>query len=197
MDEQDIENLDIKDREKDGLSVLKKNADMISAFVTGRDYDWFHLVVGREGVGKSSFAVLFSKLLDPSFGVDRVVFSYEDFKRAVVTSDPGQVILVDEGGLLFFCLDKKEKVITNEGIKTLEDLSGKEKLVSFNFKTGKKEFVTYKKWKSRVKKVYKIHTKEGVVKCSATHKWFVKKKNGDIVEKMACQLKAGDELARL
>jgi len=61
-----------------------------------KDYDAFVLYVGREGFGKSTMAFQDAIYVDPTFNLDRVVFTAEQFLEAVKNAKPGQAIVFDE-----------------------------------------------------------------------------------------------------
>lgn len=73
---------------KSNLDILKKNIK--------KDWDFWLLVDGREGVGKSTIAIQEAYYLDPSFTVDRVVFTPQQFSRAVDEAGKYQAIVWDE-----------------------------------------------------------------------------------------------------
>jgi hypothetical protein len=51
--------------------------------VTKKNYDGFVLITGREGFGKSTFAIQLASFVDPTFCLDRVVFTADQFLEAV------------------------------------------------------------------------------------------------------------------
>ncbi|RLC97615.1 MAG: hypothetical protein DRI46_12715 [Chloroflexi bacterium] len=67
-----------------------------------KKWDYVVLVDGVEGSGKSGLAMTLAYYLDPTLSVDNVVFTPEQFIKAVDNSRPGQAIVWDEfvlGGL--------------------------------------------------------------------------------------------------
>lgn len=58
--------------------------------------DRVYLVDGREGSGKSFFAIQQAKYIDPLFSVDDIYFSPDKFLEAIRTAKPGKVIVFDE-----------------------------------------------------------------------------------------------------
>lgn len=58
--------------------------------------DRVYLVDGREGSGKSFFAIQQAKFIDPTFSADDVYFSPIKFLNAIRTYKPGKVIVFDE-----------------------------------------------------------------------------------------------------
>jgi len=68
----------------------------------GKKWDYVVLVDGVEGSGKSGFAITCAYYLDRTFNHERIVFTPEQFIKAVDNSKPGQAIVWDEfvlGGL--------------------------------------------------------------------------------------------------
>lgn len=58
------------------------------------------IIDGREtGVGKSSLAINIARRLDPSFGLDNVIFSAPELYRVYETKPPGSAALYDESVL--------------------------------------------------------------------------------------------------
>jgi len=64
--------------------------------LTKQDKDFFMIVDGKEGSGKSTIALSIGKFVDPTLNLDRVVFNAEDFAKAVYSAKKGQVIIFDE-----------------------------------------------------------------------------------------------------
>ena len=61
------------------------------------DLDRVFVVDGREGfAGKSTFAFQAAYAFDPSFCLDRIVFSSKDFENCLRTANKGQAIVFDE-----------------------------------------------------------------------------------------------------
>lgn len=58
--------------------------------------DRVYLVDGREGSGKSFFAIQQAKYIDPTFGIDDIYFNPDKFLEAIRTAKPGKVIVFDE-----------------------------------------------------------------------------------------------------
>ncbi len=74
---------------------LKANLDNLKKNVR-KDYDAFVLVVGREGYGKSTIAAQMAKYCDPTYNLDRCVFTAEQFLEAVQNAERYQAIQFDE-----------------------------------------------------------------------------------------------------
>jgi len=58
-------------------------------------------VVGKRGDGKSFLACELAYILDPTFTIDRVVYSIEEFLKLVKTLPPGSAVVADEIGEWF------------------------------------------------------------------------------------------------
>jgi len=61
-----------------------------------KDYDGFILCVGREGFGKTTLSLQSAMYVDPTFNLDRVVFTAEQFLEAVEKAEKYQAIVFDE-----------------------------------------------------------------------------------------------------
>ena len=75
---------------------LKSNLDFSINEVKRRNYDKFVLIFGREGAGKTTLAMQIAKYCDPTFDLDRVCFTPEQFLEAVQGAKKFQAILFDE-----------------------------------------------------------------------------------------------------
>lgn len=60
------------------------------------DEDRCYLVDGRERSGKSVFTFQQAKYIDPTFDINRVCFSPDEFLEAIRTAKRGQVVVFDE-----------------------------------------------------------------------------------------------------
>jgi hypothetical protein len=73
-----------------------KSDEKIKKVIEYKDKDFFAIVDGGEGAGKSTFAFQWAKYVDPSFCLERIVFSPEEFKEAIFKAKKGQAIVYDE-----------------------------------------------------------------------------------------------------
>jgi len=64
--------------------------------VAHRRSDLFVIVDGPVGSGKSTLSFQSALWFDPSFNLDRVVFSVDDFLNAIIKAKPGQAVVFDE-----------------------------------------------------------------------------------------------------
>lgn len=64
--------------------------------VAHRRSDLFIIVDGPVGSGKSTLSFQCAKWFDPTFCLDRVVFSVKDFLRVLIEAQPGQAVVFDE-----------------------------------------------------------------------------------------------------
>jgi len=99
----------------EGVEVYKKNGSKKPLFVDGllvknlsaakdmtkKDWDWVFVVDGIEGCGKSVLAQQLAKFCDPTLDINRICFSPDEFKKAVINCKQYQAIVYDEayGGL--------------------------------------------------------------------------------------------------
>lgn len=74
---------------------LKQNMD-IALSVIKKDWDFIFIVDGRERAGKSVLAQQLAHYCDPTFVLDRVVFTPDQFKREVLAATQYQAIVYDE-----------------------------------------------------------------------------------------------------
>jgi len=61
-----------------------------------KDKDCVLVIDGREGCGKSTFAIQLGKYIDPTLNLSRIVFSPDAFRQAVLDAKKGEVIIYDE-----------------------------------------------------------------------------------------------------
>lgn len=76
--------------------ILKGNLDNCKKEVLRRDLDAFFVLDGLEGFGKSTLAMQVALYCDPTFCLDRVCFTIEQFIEAVDKAKKGQAIVFDE-----------------------------------------------------------------------------------------------------
>jgi len=74
---------------------LKANLDYLEKSLHN-DYDLFIAIDGRERFGKSTLGAQIAKYLDPSYNIDRCVFTADQFMDAVAKAKPFQAIVFDE-----------------------------------------------------------------------------------------------------
>ena len=61
-----------------------------------RRSDMFIIVDGPVGSGKSTLSFQCARYFDPTFNLDRVVFSVDDFLRVLIAAKPGQAVVFDK-----------------------------------------------------------------------------------------------------
>jgi len=98
-------------------------SETVKNIITKKDYDWLHVVTGKEGVGKTSLALRYCIDINPDFSVDDVIFSTKELVEWVKHSKKGMPVLIDEGALVFFSRDtmrgaNKEAVKLLTGMRT-------------------------------------------------------------------------------
>jgi len=74
---------------------LKHNLDKAKKVIK-EDWDMVFVVDGTEGAGKSTLAMQIAKYCDPSFNIEKVVFTPKDFRQAIINSEPYQAVVYDE-----------------------------------------------------------------------------------------------------
>lgn len=75
---------------------IASDLDQIVQRVHKKDEDYFLLVDGLEGSGKSVLTMQLAKYVDPTFDLSRVCFSAEQFEKAIYNSKKGQAVVFDE-----------------------------------------------------------------------------------------------------
>lgn len=66
------------------------------------DMDWFHVIIGDEGLGKTSLACSMAKEYKPDYKLNTMTYTPKGFKEAVENSNKGDVVIADEGAMTFF-----------------------------------------------------------------------------------------------
>lgn len=75
---------------------LKRNLDIVKDQINHKDNDFVGIVDGFEGVGKSVLAQQVGKYVDPTLCLDRICFTSEKFKEAVLKAKKGECVIYDE-----------------------------------------------------------------------------------------------------
>jgi len=75
---------------------LDANLDIIFDQINHKDNDFVGIVDGFEGVGKSVIAQQVAYRVDPTLTLDRICFTADEFKKAVLGAKKGQAIVYDE-----------------------------------------------------------------------------------------------------
>lgn len=95
----------------------------VKKLIIEKDLDWINIIVGGEGIGKSTLAIIVCMLFDSKFSVDNIVFSTEELVEQIKKSYPGMAILIDEGALMFFTRDAMSKE-TKRGVRIMTGIRG-------------------------------------------------------------------------
>lgn len=74
---------------------LQTNMDLARKVIQ-KDWDMLFTVDGNEGSGKSVFAMQIAKYCDPSFNLERVVFTPSELRKAIINAEKYQAVLYDE-----------------------------------------------------------------------------------------------------
>jgi len=64
--------------------------------INKKDFDWVWIVDGSEGSGKSTFAQQIAKVLDPTFCIERMCMTPNEFTKAILKANKGQCVIFDE-----------------------------------------------------------------------------------------------------
>lgn len=92
-------------------------------------------------------------------------FTYGKSKIAIIVGSRG-------------CMPKGTLVQTSKGLIPIEKVND---VLSYNFENGIVESKPTESFYTGKKRVYKIHTPHGIIKCSSSHKWIIERK-GKIME---------------
>lgn len=76
---------------------LQKNLDKLKKQNLKKDFDCCLALDGEEGSGKSTLALQIGFYLDPSLNMDRICFSADEFRNAILNAEKGQCVIYDEG----------------------------------------------------------------------------------------------------
>lgn len=74
---------------------LKQNLDVVIKKIK-KDWDMVFVIDGVEGSGKSTLAMQMACYCDPTFCIERVVFTPRDLRQAIINSQKFQAIVYDE-----------------------------------------------------------------------------------------------------
>lgn len=66
------------------------------------EFDNFTVCSGHEGFGKTTLLIQLCSWVDPTFDINRVCFSTQEFIEQLKNAKKGQAILMDEGGINLF-----------------------------------------------------------------------------------------------
>jgi len=75
---------------------FKSNLDIGLKEAIPNKWDWLCIILGNEGVGKSTLGTQQAIYLDNNFNIDNVVFTPDQFDTAVENAEPESAILWDE-----------------------------------------------------------------------------------------------------
>lgn len=75
---------------------LAENLEVSKKAVLNNDWDYVAIVSGLPGVGKSTFAHQLCKFFDPTFDIDRVCFTAQEFRAKTTNGTRGQAFMLDE-----------------------------------------------------------------------------------------------------
>ena len=78
-----------------------------------KDKNWISIIVGQTGSGKSTTAISLALAIDPSFSIDRIVFTPKEYIEQVKDLKKGQVIIWDETGVGFSSKDFQSRISKN------------------------------------------------------------------------------------
>lgn len=80
--------------------ILRKNLDFVKDKVLRKKMDFVICIDGRVGQGKSTFGTQIARYLDPTFNLDRIVFTPNQFIEALKIAKKGEAVVFDEAMLI-------------------------------------------------------------------------------------------------
>jgi len=75
---------------------IKHMLDKAKLEVSKKDWDRVYIIDGEEGSGKSLLGLQIGCYLDPTLNLDRIIFTGEEFSRAIELAEKNQCIIFDE-----------------------------------------------------------------------------------------------------
>lgn len=75
--------------------ILQQNLETAKDIIV-KDWDMLFIVDGSEGTGKSVLAMQMAYYCDPTLELDRIVFTSNEFKKAILSAKPYQAVIYDE-----------------------------------------------------------------------------------------------------
>jgi DNA-binding MarR family transcriptional regulator len=96
-----------------------------------KDKDHLHINVGYERMGKSNLSLIQALIVDPTFTADRIVFTPQEFAKAVYCAKQYQCIIADEGAEAFFNKDTMKQE-NKENMRTLTKIGRRNLCIIIN-----------------------------------------------------------------
>ena len=75
-----------------------------------KDKDHFMLIVGGEGLGKSTLGLQVCSWIDPEFIKKKICFTPKDYIRQLKIAKKGSCLLIDEGGVSLYSRESMGKM---------------------------------------------------------------------------------------
>lgn len=107
--------------------IVKSNLDVIKGMLK-KDFDCTIVIDGPERAGKSTFGQTICAYLDPTFNLDRVVFTPEEWERLIVKLDEFQANMFDEGAEGFYVRNAMADV--NKRLNQIMMMVGQKNLIT-------------------------------------------------------------------
>lgn len=89
--------------------LLKKNLNCIKMDIEKRNFDFFGIVLAREGDGKSTLALEMASYMNSDFTVDQVIMTDRDWQKMRGKLKKGMAIIFDEGTEIAFSRDAMKR----------------------------------------------------------------------------------------
>lgn len=96
-----------------------------------RNFDWVHCNAGREGSGKSTFAIQLCQMVDPGFSYTHIAFSSQQFQSMLLSLPQYSAVLFDEGSEGFYSRDAMNR-FNKELMKQMMLIRGRNLFIVIN-----------------------------------------------------------------
>ena len=83
------------------MKILEKNLDIVKDILR-KDMDFFMVVDGYEGLGKTTLALEICNYIDDDFNLGKLAFTGDEFIGVLRNAEPYSAVLLDEGGTVLF-----------------------------------------------------------------------------------------------
>lgn len=93
--------------------ITRSNLDCIRDDIFKRNFDFFAIVLAREGDGKSTFAMECAIYIDPNFTVDQMIMTDADWWKIKPKLRKGMALVFDEGSEVAFSRDAMKRDVKN------------------------------------------------------------------------------------
>jgi len=89
--------------------LTERNLDCIKEDIHKRNFDFFGLVLAREGDGKSTWALEAASYIDSEFGIKQIIMTDGDWVKISTKLKKGMALVFDEGSEIAFSRDAMKR----------------------------------------------------------------------------------------